>query len=133
MNHQLVVTLDREDVSVSLTCPYDHSCPDDRSKPWDAPDCACWSNDDSMSCICGCEACLEGDHGECDEGDDVPDVGRKWCDAFPDGQCFYVHAIDMQGTDMINVVGPLVASFPVEVSGNGWEEPLDISLAEEKV
>jgi len=115
------------DIEVTITCPHDHGHPDDVSKPWAVPDCTTWTADGSP-CICDCDACRDGNHADC-QSSYVDEIGHQWCEARPMGLCFYTHVLAEVGVEMLNVTGFLNASWPVEVSGHGWDESIDVSEA----
>jgi len=119
-HHELVIHItDDGDVNVTIHCP--HTGPD---RP-----CASWrNNDDTESCICTCEACIDGEHADCDS-DDIENIGRKWCDARPLDECWYHHVVVESGywRDMLDFGHEGVqARIPVKLHGNSWEEPIEV-------
>jgi len=117
-HHELVIHIDRDgDVNVTVHCP--HTGPD---RP-----CASWrNNDDTESCICTCEACLDGEHADCDS-DGIADIGREWCDARPVDECWYHHVVAASGywRDVLDFGHEGVqARIPVKLHGTSWEEPI---------
>jgi len=111
------------DVEFWFTCPHDHSVMVKELSPWSAPPCSTWETADE--CVCDCPACKEGEHGDCIQ-DGVSEIGRKWCEAVPMGVCFYQHALEEVGVEMLNVVTFLEASWDVDANGWGWDEPVDV-------
>ena len=119
-HHELVIHIDADGVvDVTVHCP--HTGPD---RP-----CASWrNNDDTESCICTCEACIDGEHADCDSGG-IPDIGRKWCDARPVDECWYNHVVAASGCwqDMLHFEPAGVqARIPVKLDGYSWEEPIEV-------
>jgi hypothetical protein len=118
-HHELVIHIDRDgDVSVTIHCPHTGA---------DRP-CASWrDNAEGESCICTCEACVDGAHGDC-ESDYIEDIGSKWCDARPLDECWFQHAIaTVDWRDMLDFGHEGVqARIPVKLHGNSWEEPIEV-------
>jgi len=124
-HHELVIHIDRDgDVNVTIHCPHTGA---------DRP-CASW-RDDAESCICTCEACVDGEHADCDSNY-IEDIGRKWCDARPLDECWFQHAIaTVDWRDMLDFGHEGVqARIPVKLHGNSWEEPIEVeAIAQREV
>jgi hypothetical protein len=112
------------DVSWSIECLHVHPF-EDSDRPYVVPSCTTWTA--TPGCICDCAGCQAGEHGDCTQ-DGVEEIGRQWCECRPAGFCFYTHVLDSAGADMLNLADWFNASWPVEVSGNSWDDPLDVSL-----
>jgi hypothetical protein len=111
----------------SIGCPHIHVVDDTATAPYPVPDCEAWTTTPAANqCICDCDDCLDGNHDDC-QTDYVEDVGNKWCQARPTGECFYSHAIREVGTDIMRLVGDFDAEWKVTLTGNGWEEPIEIT------
>lgn len=115
--HTLTVTLANGEITVSVTC-HDTDTP----KP-----CATWYENTPGECQCRCVGCATGDHGDCDQPT-IEEIGHKWCQCHPSEECIFSHALDEVGSEMICPTEPLVASWPVSLSFNGWDAPIDCTV-----
>lgn len=123
-NHTLHVRITGQgDAEFWFTCPADHYIEPGGVMPRPVPNCTTWTT--SPCCLCDCLACKEGEHGDCLQ-DGVSEIGRKWCEAMPTGKCFYTHALEEVGVEMLNIVTFLEASWDVDANGWGWDEPVDV-------
>ena len=117
--HELVITLvDYADVRLSVACPHTGT---------DRP-CASWrATEVGETCICTCEACVDGAPGDC-ESDYIEDIGHKWCDARPLDECWYQDAVaHADWRDMLTFSRAGVqARIPVRLHGGSWEEPIEV-------
>ena len=119
-HHELVIHMTNDGhIHVTIDCPHTGA---------DRP-CASWrDNAKGESCICTCEACIAGEHGDC-ESDHIEDIGTKWCDARPVDECWFQHALaTVDGRDMLDFGQEGVqARIPVKLHGGSWEEPIEVT------
>jgi len=118
--HVLIITIEDDgDPSYRIEClrtGRDRSCAVWYQHPTGAP------------CTCECEPCTEGDHGDC-ESDEVEEVGRKFCQCSPADECWYQHALDQGGREMLDFGRSMfTVRVPVDLTGSGFDESIDVSL-----
>lgn len=127
--HRLRVTIERDSVRLSIICPHDHEAPPDRSAQWPTPECTGWVESlPGEPCLCDCDPCREGDHGDC-ESEYVENIGIKWCQARPSGECWYAHAMNEVDMDAYTAPVPIVLDVAVNLIDYSWDEPIIMEAA----
>lgn len=127
--HVLVVSIDDDCIATyDIECPHegpDRPCGTYMEKDWpDAITCRCAEIGDGTQC----EGCAEGYHDECAWGTHINDVGPS-CRAEPIDECWYAHAVREAGQEMLDFGrSRFQFRFPVELSGAGWDEAIEVSM-----
>lgn len=123
MHHQLKVTISGAEAesTLSIICPHttaDRPCAVHYEHQWpDANTCRCTAHD------CPCR---EGDHGDCHQfGGSIEEVGYT-CLAMPKSECWYQMVNSEIGLEALEVIGELTAVWTVDLSGNSFNEPIEV-------
>jgi len=112
---------------VSVICnddPATRSCAAHGERDWpDEVTCRCAEIGDGEQC----EACADGEHVACAWGTEINDVGPE-CRAERLPECWYQSTVNAVGPEALSLASPLVAEWPVALSGNSNDEPIDVHL-----
>lgn len=120
--HTLTISLTGDrlgtDLQVSITC---HE---------QAPkQCAIWYENAQNECRCRCVGCEAGNHDDCDQPI-IENVGRQWCQCHPSpDECIHTHNLAEAGWEVLDPREPLTASWPVNLTFTGFDEPMAVEIA----